>query len=491
MKRLFIAAFMLSTYITHAQSSLLNADFWKKSPDVSAVKTEITKGNSPSEANRGNHDVVSIAINNNAPLETIIYLLGQEGNSVSKNTHDGRIYLHWAASKGNAPLVKYLIEKGSDIHRTDDKGATPISFAAGNGQTNTEVYDALFKAGNDPKQKFQNGANLLLLSIAYDKELKLATYLTGKGLSFKDTDDLGNTAFDYAARTGDVALLKTLLQKGVKKTEKALLFAAQGTRSSVNNKETFSYLVDELKMNPNAIGDNGENVLHHLVKKKEQTAIVSYFLEKGTDVNQANKEGNTVLMEAAKAGNTAAMELILPKVKNLEQTNSKGMTALAEAVGYGSDEAVSYLIAKKANVHTTDKAGNNLAYYLIQSYKPARGEEKDVFTAKMNALQQAGFQLNTPQKDHSTLYHLAVAKNDANLLKKIDGLSVDINAKNSEGFTALHKAALIAKDDVLLKYLISKGAAKDIATEFDETAYDLASENETLTENNVSLDFLK
>jgi uncharacterized protein len=42
-----------------------------------------------------------------------------------------------------------------------------------------------------------------------------------------------------------------------------------------------------------------------------------------------------------------------------------------------------------------------------------------------------------------------------------------------------------------MNYLISIGAKKDIKTEFDETAYALAKENETLTKNNISVEFLK
>jgi len=50
---------------------------------------------------------------------------------------------------------------------------------------------------------------------------------------------------------------------------------------------------------------------------------------------------------------------------------------------------------------------------------------------------------------------------------------------------------MVAKDDSILKYLVSLGAKKDINTEFDESAYALAKENESLTKNNVSVEFLK
>lgn len=491
MKRIFVSAFFLFSLFASAQSSMLNADFWKTTPSVEAVKAEIVKGNSPSEANKGNHDLVSMAINNNAPLETIIYLIEQEGNSVKKNTHDGRTYLHWAANKGNFALVKYLIEKGSDINRTDDKGATPISFAASNGQTNVEIYDTFFKAGNDPKQKFQKDATLLLMSIPYDKDLKLATYLTTKGLSLKDVDANGSNAFDYASRLGNLDILKALLKKGIKPTDKTLIFASEGTRFAANKIDTYKYLVEELKLNPKAVGFNGENVLHNIVKKKDQSDIITYFINKGVDVNQVNKEGNTVFMEAAKGADVATLSMLLPKVKDINAVNILGNSALTEAVSSNTEAVIDYLISNKANAKTVDKAGNTLAYYLFQSYKPAGRNQVDDFDPKLASLTKAGVSLDAINAGGATLYHTAVAKGEMKLLKLLEKTKIDINAKNSEGMTALHKAALTAKDDVILKYLVSKGANKAIMTEFDETAFDLASDNETLKAAKTPLDFLK
>jgi ankyrin repeat protein len=490
MKKILFIAFLLTASFSNAQNSLLQADFWKKNPDISTVQAEIKKGNSPSEANKGNFDPVTMAINNDASEQVIKFLVQQEGNGVNKLTHDGRIYLHWAANRGNVEIVKFLLENGANIDLTDDKGATPIVFAASNGMANPQVYELFFQAGTDPKQKFKNGANLLLLGIPNDKELKLAAFLSTKGLSLTDTDDLGNTAFNYAAKSGDIPLLQKLKEKGIKFDGRALINASQGTRSSSATLETYKYLVEDLKINPNSVGDNGENVLHNLVKKQKQNEIIAYFLSKNVDVNHQDKEGNSVLMNAVR-GNVDDLKTFFSKVKDLNATNSKGLSALTFALENGSSEMVDFLLTNGAKTNLVDKNGNNLGYYWMQSYKPLREGQKDESQNKFDLLQKAGFDFATPQKDGNTLYHLAVVKNDLNLFTKLESLKVDVNAKNSEGMTALQKAALTAKDDTILKYLLSIGANKDLKTEFDETAYDLATENELLIANKVALDFLK
>jgi len=519
MKKLFFAILSLVSLAASAQqNTLLSSSFWQGKPGIAAIKAEVEKGNSPSQLNAMSFDPVVMAINADASAETIKYLLSQPGNDVNKLTHDSRNYLHWAANRGNTEAVEYLLDKGAKIDNEDSHGFTPVLFAAGSGQQNTKVYNLLISHGvNLQKSVNAEGANALLISIANDPELVLTSYFVSKGLQLNSTDAAGNNAFSYAAKSGNIELLKKLLQKGIKPNQNAMLMAAQGSRREATKLEVYQYL-ESLNLKSTLTGKNGENVLHTIVRKPKQDEVIKYFLAKGVDVNQADEEGNTVLMNAAASNrDTAVFTDLLARVKNINQVNQTGASALTLAVRGNSAEVVSFLIRQGADLKVLDKKGNSLAYYAIESYrsqggpgfggrtgqapanaKTAGGEQaernaskQDDFDTKIKTLQKAGLDMAAPQENGNNLYHLAVAKNNLSLLKRLEPLGLDVNARNKDGMTALHKAALIAKDDTLMKYLLSLGAKKDAVTNFDETAFSLASENESLTKNNVSVTFLK
>jgi ankyrin repeat protein len=514
MKKILIAMFALSALAAKAQqNTLLSPAFWQGKPDVAAIKAEIDKGNNPSQFNAMSFDPVVMAINADASSQAIFYLLSQPGNEVGKITHDSRNYLHWAAIKGNTEVMQYLLSKGAKTDNEDSHGTVPMLFAAGGGQQNTKVYELLIAGGANLKKSVNgDGANALLVSIANDPEMLLTNYFVAKGLDLNSTDAAGNNAFSYAARSGNIELLKKLLQKGIKPMPNAMLMAAQGSRRGSTKLEVYQYL-ESLGLKPTITNQKGENVLHSIVRKPKQEEIIAYFLARGADINQVDEEGNTVFMNAAAANrDTAVFALLLARTKDINRVKKNGFSALTLAVRSNSPEVVNYLISKGAQVKVLDKKGNNLAYYAVDSYRSPRpggfggpggqtgagagqrnlnGPKEDDLSIKMKSLQQAGLDMIAPQENGNSLYHIAVAKNDLNLLKRLQPLGIDINAKNKDGITALHKAALTAKDDTVLKYLLSIGANKEATTSFEETAFDLAAENESLTKNNISVTFLK
>ncbi|MEJ5054371.1 ankyrin repeat domain-containing protein [Sphingobacterium sp. MYb382] len=494
MKNLLLPALLLFGFYGSAQNStLLNQDFWKTNPNLTAVKEEISKGNSPSKPNAGSWDPVSIAITNKAPTDVLVYLIEQEGNSVDKKTHHSRSYLHWAVATGNLDLVNYLIKKGSDVRYQDSHGVSIAGSAAAGGNKNTGIYDALFQAGVDPKQKYDDGASLLLLAVANDDDLTITDYLVKKGLSIQDKDNNGATAADYAARFGNTALIEKLIARGVKPTNNALFFATMGSRSKANGLETYTYLVEKLGLNPKAFSKDGATVLNALVRRPD-AEVINYFIGKGVDVAKADNEGTTALMVAAAGRDAKLVDLLLDKANNINAKNDKGESALTRAIATGSPEVAETLLKHGADVAVLDKDGNNLAYYWFNSFREGgqnREQDEQNFRAKLLLLSNKGFSVTSPQTNGNTLYHLAVAKENLNMIKAAHELGANINQQDKDGMTALHKAALTAKDDVALKTLVNLGADKGLKTEFDETAYDLAKDNDFLKTSKVSLDFLK
>ncbi len=489
LKKITVICTIIFGSLLSAQSNMfLKRDFWGSKPSVEDIKTQIKAGNNPSEANSNNFDGVVYSILQDAPTESIVYLMSQKGNDVNKLTHDGRTYIFWAAYKGNTDIVEYLLKNGAKTDLTDDKGNTIITFAAAAGQQNTKVYDLIIEA--DKAQIFKtnpDGANALLLAAPYDTDLEVVKYFESKGLSVKSTDANGNGIFNYVARTGNTKLMDKLIEKGVKGTDQAFIFTAYSTRGKANTVDAYEYLVN-VGLNPNVANKEGITPLHIVAARSKDIKVVTYLLEKGLDVNAKDGEENTPFINAASRNNLEALKLLASKVKDINKSNKKGETALALAVKNNTKDVVSFLIEKGADLKFKDQKGNNIVYYLLEGYS-TRNEAK--FIEKLNLLTENDVDFATPQKNGNTLFHLAIEKQSLKLLELAAKQDININAKNNDGNTALHIAAMKAKDDKILKFLIAQGADVKATTEFDESVYDLASENELLKKNNIVLDFLK
>jgi ankyrin repeat protein len=158
------------------------------------------------------------------------------------------------------------------------------------------------------------------------------------------------------------------------------------------------------------------------------------------------------------------------------------------AVETNTLEVINFLLNKKSNISIKDNDNNTLVYYLIESY-----DEKDpnIFNKKLIKLLDKGLKINKNQSKGQTLWHLAVKKNNLQLLKQISSFNNFLNQKNEEGLTPIHLAAMKATDTKILKFLMEKGADITIKTDYDESVFDLAYENELLQKQNKNLNFLK
>jgi len=481
-------AFVLCVQSFAQTNVFLNREFWTPNTTIAQVDEKIKEGNDISELNSNSFDAVVFAINQDAPNETIKYIMSKDGNDVNKLTHDGRTYIFWAAAKGNVEIMEYVLSKGAKTDIIENHGNTILNFAAVGGQKNTKVYDLCLANGANLKKDLNpDGANALLLIAPHDTNFTLINYFTSKGLDINSVDANGNGIFNYVAKTGNIDLLKQLLAKDIKGNDQAFMFAAYGPRGKANSLEVYKYL-ESIGLNPNTKTKDGMTPLQVLASRNKDFSVINYFIEKGVDVNAVDTNGNTAFLNASNSNSLEVIKHLTSRNRNINLQNKKGESALMLAVKSNNPEVVSYLIDAKANTQITDKEGNNLAYYLVSGFN---AKDKGNFEKKAQILKANQIDFLTLQAGKNTLYHVAIDKLDLDLFKALEAYNIDINAVNADGISVLHMAAMKAKDDVILKYLIAKGANKKVLTGFDESVYDLASENELLEANNVDINFLK
>ncbi|MEM6642826.1 MAG: ankyrin repeat domain-containing protein [Bacteroidota bacterium] len=491
-----IFGFLLLSHNVFGQNGNIFHDrkFWKEKPSIEEIKVKIAEGNSPTELTEYNFDAIGYAILEKNPVETIAFLL-EQGNDVNKLTHDARTYIFWAAYKGDLNLMKFLVKKGAQTDIVDQHGYTLFMFAAVTGQENQEIYDYITSFGVEVrKEKDRKGRNALLAYVGATETGEMLDYFLSQGLDINSVDKDGNGIFNHAAKTGNQKLLEKLrteykvsTEKNLQTNENAIFFAS--TRYSRSGEETdlafYDYL-ESLGLDAAIVTKSGKTALHNLSFRTNNLEVYQYFMDKGVDLNRIDEDGNNALINAASRRNEEVISMLIENTEDLDHQNKEGMTAFARALKYNKLEIAKLFVESGATTNLTDANGYDMGYHLVDGFRNI-----EAFKEKMSFLLSLGYDPTTKQKDGSTLLHAAINQESVHLLEWLLDQGLDINEVDGDGQTILHYAAMQADDEEILKYLVASGADRNLTTEFDESAFDLAGANEVLNDNNTDLNFLR
>ena len=495
MKSLITLLSLISFLCAGAQNTnkFLNRDFWKSEPSVLDIKNNIKDGNDPTEKGPSSFDGVAYAIIDNAPLESIKYMLSLEGNPVTKSTHGGVKYLQWAAYKGNLEVMKHLLKLGANPNASTSRGTNMLLMAAIGGVQKSAVYDLILKEGISLNYTNMSGSNaLLLLSGATIKDTSIFQYFIDKKISLDIVDKDGNNLFFYAAKGGNIKTMKFWRQKGVaynainNKGENAVLFASQGMKRKALRLDVFKYLSEELDIEVDQVSWEGKTPLH-LSARRGSPELFNFFMSKGVSANQIDKNGNIALINAV-AGSRGNLEKILANSNNIAHQDKLGKSAITIAIERGKKENFDFLLSKAVDLNVKDIFGNDLMYYVFKSHTIKKTEVTQHF---INSLNLAGLNGKKTYENGNTLAHIAIEKHSVFLLEKAIEMGTNINFKNNINISPLHLAAMKAKNKELIDVLLNNGAEKNTFTDFNESPYDLALQNELLNKGNIDFAYLK
>ena len=316
------------------------------------------------------------------------------------------------------------------------------SFTKGDVQTFASLLDLA-------DQKQRDEFLLYVVSQSEQSPIEFVRVLLDKGAAVNQPTRY-KTALMHASSEGYADVVTLLLARGAEinvMTDEgnALMEAVRGGHAEIVR------LLLAAGADLKAVHRTGEQVLMMAARQRNYSKpgvqpdpeIVPLLLAHGADPNVKGQWGETALMFA----NTAArVKQLVAKGADLEaKDNEHGETALMKAASRGDVAVAAALVESGANVNAVDKNGSNALLYSLDRQNNAYGDEIATL----------------PTRRAEITRRLLLAK------------SLNVNAQNSDGETALMRAVTL-KNIELIKALLARGADTSRNDVFGDTAFTLA-----------------
>jgi cytohesin len=416
---------------------------------------------------------------------------------INAKDNNGNTPLHTAAMKGEAVVVKFLLENGADVDARDINGQTPLYDASLNGHKSVvdlliqshanvgaaswrsdtplhaaagkgfrSVVELLLAKGAEVNAKTKEGTTPLHAAVVNGfKTIADLLLAHGADVNAITTDARANggqrftgTPLHITAQTGDEGMASVLLEHKAnlelynEVTQTPLDVAAQTSRIEIAK----LFLEHGAKVNPP--DPHGWTPLYYaLISRHEEMAAL--LLTNGADPNvkfeyslnprpgtgfppgsNLVKKDYTPLLLATYLGNPNLVQLLLSNKADPNMKSAEGDTPLFNGLTYGTPtlkrQMVLPLVAKGADVDIRDTQGMTP---LMRAVQMGDNELVELFLAhkaNVNAQDKRGW---------SALHYAAEFSTQGNavpLAQDLLAAGAKVNARESDGRTPLNIALL-------------------------------------------------
>ena len=288
----------------------------------------------------------------------------------------------------------------------------------------------------------------------------LAVLLMGAGAN-------ENASLIEAARSGDRAAVKALVQKGEN------VNAAQGDGTTALHWASYRDDVEAADLllkagaKVNAANDLGATPLW-TASLNGSAAMVRRLLQAGANPNLGLIAGETPVMVASRSGAADVVEQLIAKGANVNAHGTRDQTALMWAVAQQHPDVVKVLLAHGADVHAKSAVWSQVmavSPHGLPEYNksiPHGGETAMMFAARVGDLPSAqllvtaGANVNDTDAWGVSATTLAAHSGFTELVEFLLSKGADASAE-AAGFSALH-CAIMRRDEKMVAALLDHGA---------------------------------
>lgn len=266
-------------------------------------------------------------------LETLKKLI-EKGDGFYPNATDcdGNTLLHIAAGYGHKEMAEFLVKIGAALDVRNSLDETPLqTFFGDDNKDRIEIINFLISGGADVFVNNGDGDTVLhvLAKSFYSEHIREAiNNFIKKGVAVNDQNCLGKTALHYAFGYCNEEAAAALIENGadikIKDNQGAmpvetmwLIYPDEEPDTKLicksiflRWKKVFGMLLDRGMGNVKLIDKHGNTTLHYAAEANFKE-IIGFLINSGVDVNSKNKDGNTPLLSAVRAGNSGFVEELL------------------------------------------------------------------------------------------------------------------------------------------------------------------------------------
>ena len=348
----------------------------------------------------------------------------EKGTNIFSKTEKGVNCLHIAAYNGYLDLCKTLMNRHNfDVNMADSKGFTALHFSAENGSY--ELVKLFADKGTDIHVKTEGGMNCLHIA-SHHGHLNLCKILINKyefDLHMADNDRL--TSLHYSAKIGSYDLVKFLADKGADIHLKTITgFNCLHLAAISGHLNLCRKLINKHNFDVNMTNNEGLTALHCCAHNGSYE-LFKFFVDNGADIDLETNTGFNCLHIAASNGHLNLCKKLISEHKfDVHTTDNEGFTALHRSAENGSYELVKFFVEKGTNILSKTKRGVNCLHIA------ALNGHLDLCKALMKGHY---FDVNMADNRGLTALHFSATSGSYELVKLFVDKGTDIHLKTENG----------------------------------------------------------